>query len=129
MRQLLYRRFALWLAALSAIVACGGLTDPGGETGPFAVAVGERELRLMNRGDRPVYTFVAEREMLALLNWAACADPERCPGLKRNASATVPFSSGNGLAPGRDAVVFWWHSRLTSAGYEPDSIRRFVVRL
>jgi len=129
MRQRRYLRFSLWLAALPALVACGGPTGPSGQTGPFAVKVEKTELRLVNRGDRTVYMFVAEREVLALINWAACADPERCPGLGRDASETIRFSSENRLAPGREAVVFWWYSKRTPTGYEPDSLRSFVVRL
>lgn len=124
-----YLCFALMLFALPTLVACGGSTGPAGPTGPFAVEVGQAELRLVNRGDRAVNAFVVESDMLARINWAACADPLRCPGLARGASQTIRFSSGNGLAPGRDAVVVWWYSKLTLSGYEPDSLRSFVVRL
>lgn len=99
------------------------------EVGPLAVEIGADALRLTNRGDRMVFTFVADREALALLNWAACADPVECPGLAPGESRTIPYGTSTGPAPGREAVVTWWYSRRTADGYEPDSLRAFVLQL
>lgn len=132
MRQHPRLRPAIQLAAASLLAACGssaGPTGATGPTGPLAVSVTATELRLLNRGDRPVYTFVAERGTLALINWAACADPALCPGLAPGASESIRLSRDNRLAPGEEAVVTWWYSVRTARGYEPDSLRSFVVRL
>lgn len=132
-RRRLHDHHSAVRAMLLAVVlaACGRPTGPDGATGPLEVRVGATELQLVNRGSRPVHTFVAEREALALLNWAPCADPVRCPGMAPGAEMAIPFTPDGrlGLAPGREAVVTWWYARRTPVGYEPDSLRWFVVRL
>ena len=125
-----FRRAVPLAAAALMFAACNArMTGPAGPTGPLAVKVSRTQLSLVNRGDRPVYTFVIERETRMLADWAACADPAHCPSLAPGATQVIPFTEGNRLAPGREALVNWWYSVSTPDGYRPDSIRTFVVRL
>ena len=124
---------ALFLPPL-IVGACGGnggfATGPRGEQdGPLIALVGRGELWLLNRGDRPVFTFVYDEESLVLVDWVACADAVRCPPLQPGAQRAVKFGGEGGLRAGHPAVVNWWYAVPGPSGPEPGPIRSFVVQL
>jgi hypothetical protein len=121
------RRLPALLVALSLVAAC---TDPTGtDAAPLAITTTDTEIRVANRGTRPVHVFVVDRERLALILWAPCVDPVPCPALAPGAVDTTRFDGTNGLARGREAVVTWWYARSTPRGLEPDDLHEIVVRL
>ena len=117
-------RAAAWIL----LAACGSASGPADRAGPLVAEVRADALRLTNRGDRTIYTFVVDQESLPLIYWAPCADPVRCAGIAPGASRDLAYGT---TAPerGRVAVVNWWYSRLTEAGYEPDSLTTFTLHL
>lgn len=128
-RPPLLRSLAAPLVALLA-GGCGWLTGPDAPADPLAIAVAEGELRVANRGTRPVHTFAIDRERYALILWAPCVDPVHCPALAPGAVDTTRFdATRNGLARGREALVVWWYARQTPTGPVPDSVHTVVVPL
>ncbi|GLC28554.1 hypothetical protein [Roseisolibacter agri] len=127
------RPFLRLLAVLLAPLvtgACGWLTGPDAPVDPLAITVAEGELRVANRGARPVHTFAIDRERYALILWAPCVDPVRCPALAPGAVDTTRFdATRNGLARGREALVVWWYARPSPTGPVPDSVHTVVVPL
>jgi hypothetical protein len=116
------------LAPLALLGACGDPT--GAEAAPLAVTVTPTEIRVENRGSRPVYLFALDRERLSLTLWAPCVDVPGCPPpLAPGAVDTTRFDATNGMRPGREAAVAWWYARRSPRGFEPDSVRELIVPL
>ena len=109
--------------------ACGWLTGPDAPADPLAITVAEGELRIANRGTRPVHTFAIDRERYGLILWAPCVDPVHCPALAPGAVDTTRFDRVNGLARGREALVVWWYARPSPTGPVPDSVHTISVPL
>ena len=111
------------------VTGCSSPTDPA--TDILSAHAENRTLRLANTSDDPVYFFAADKDALALLNWAICVDPAKCRAVQPHSTKTVPYSeiaayqqeSGN-------AVVYHW--RIISKGsgqYDYDKLRALEVKL
>jgi hypothetical protein len=119
------------LVAPAALAACGRPTDPGAGS-ELRVVAARPELRLTNRADRPVYTFVVGRQASASINWAPCVAPE-CGRIAPGGTRAVPYPPPalvTGYAAETEALVFWWHAVPGPGGrLQPDSPRGLIVRL
>ncbi len=113
-----------------ALVATAACSDPLSVTdGVLRVNPQPPGLNIMNASAQPVHLFIADRNTLALLDWAPCAGPS-CPSLPGGASVLRPCSEIVGCtADSREAVVYWWRSVPDGAGaFRPDSIRQLIAR-
>lgn len=89
-------------------------------------------LVLENRSSAPVYTFMAERGILARLDWVPCDDPATCDGIASGASRRVAFRDITGYTDvAREVVIYHWHlvPAATATGHAPDSIRSLIFRI
>lgn len=119
---------ALFLPPL-LVGACRSATEPAPErSGPLFAVVGRDELWLLNRGDRPVYTFVIDAERLALVNWAPCVAAPDCRPIQPGAQQSFPFEREY-LRAGHQATVHWWYAVPGPEGPRPGTIHSFVVQL
>ncbi len=103
-----------------ALVAFGCHTEP---TAPGVLAVTHAPnaaFRLHNTGSGPVYYFVVERGLAAVINWARC-EGSGCPSVPARDSVDLPYAQISGYsATATEASVFWWRSLA-------DSVRGFNV--
>ena len=112
-----------------ALIGCGSPTAPDSEI--LRAQAIPPALSLQNLVQAPVYTFIADRDILALLNWAPCTNPEQCSGLGPGERRSIPFTEILGYVPHTTAVVVY-HWRLLpkgGGGFEVDSVRALVVEL
>jgi hypothetical protein len=122
MRQLLA------VLAFVTVGACSDTTSPRSDL--LRINVLPDALELVNTSQQPVYVFAAERNSLALLDWAPCQDPTTCEGIAVGGSLVLPFDEITGYGPGaEEAVVYHWHLIPDGAAFKPDSIRSTVVEL
>jgi hypothetical protein len=77
----------------------------------------------------PIFYFTAERDILALLNWAPCADAQKCAKISPRETVLIPYSELFGWRTNATAAVFyWWYLVPTIEGeLVPDEIRANVV--
>lgn len=112
-----------------ALSACSGATGPTKIEGVTARSE-SGHIRITNGTNRPIFTFVVGREISALINWAACADPERCPTLAPRASRSEPNPPPHGGRAETEALVYWWYGvRDETGAWRPDRIRGGIVPL
>jgi hypothetical protein len=113
---------------LVCIVACA---DPTAIIrGRIAVRAVSPDLQITNQSGVPVYSFIVERAAAAHTDWAPCNQPTLCAGIAAGATANVPYSQIVGYTSGaREAIVYWWHLRASSVGFQPDTIRAVVIAL
>lgn len=124
-------RIVLPLLLLASLAGCGNPTASLQLDGPLTVRAGARTLHLRNQTARPVYVFVVERESAAVIDWAACSNPDTCDGLAPGGERSVGYERIAGYESGdQEAILYWWHlePRL-GGGFTPDSIRAEVIRL
>ena len=118
-----YRRSAA-LLLLALLPGCSWPTDRSTPEG-FEARSAPPHLVLANRGDRPVYYQVFEKEVLPLVYWVQCTRPE-CPNVAPGQEVRIPFSAISGFEKDGDvAAVYWWH--LVSepdGGHAPDAVAR-----
>lgn len=128
------RPFARRLLALALVAAtsCTGGADFMGLAnrhidvgGVEALALADQVV-LTNKTSSPVFYFLVGREASALVDWIACADPDRCPTIQPGSSISVQRSQINGGSE-PEILVFWWHGVNTPAGPRPDSVRRAIL--
>lgn len=117
------------LALLLLLVAC---VSPTGlvSDGTLEVLPRRADVQLRNLSDRAAYSFIAERETLALIDWRPCVTAD-CPSVAPHERLAVPHDRIVGYAPGaHEAVVFWWRAVPTGPGtFAADSIRSLIIRL
>lgn len=99
-------------------------------TGTVAAVASQGRILITNGTKQPVFTMAVGRQSLALINWAPCVDPVRCPPIEPGGTREVPYPGG-GIGPEeREAVVYWWHARQDPGdGVSPDAIRTIIVDL
>ena len=89
-------------------------------------------LELTNRSDAPVYHFVADRDILPLLDWVPCSNPATCDGIAPSSTRRIGFDDVIGYQAGSEALVVY-HWQLVAApddgGFVPDSIRSLTLLL
>lgn len=122
MRRIL--AFAMLIAA-----ACADGTAPKSDL--LQIHVLPDALHIVNTSPQSVYVFVAERNTLALLDWAPCSDPTTCEGIAVGGSQLLPFAEITGYTvDATEVVVHHWHLVSNGAGgFRPDSIRATIVAL
>jgi hypothetical protein len=88
-------------------------------------------LQLENHSDRRTFYFIYEREAAAVINWAQCVDPSRCPSLMPAGQTAVPYSAIGGYEPGRSEAIVWsWEAVPGPANQPvPGPVQAVVVRL
>ena len=96
-------------AAVLLFASCSDATEPLPADSVLATSeVGS--IALTNQSSARVFYFVYEREAAALINWAPCVDPLRCPSLGPGDRVVIPNTAIGGYAPGKgEAIVWWWH--------------------
>ena len=119
----------LVLYAAAAIAGCSSSTDPASDV--LSVHAENQTLTLMNSSDDPVYYFVADKDALALVDWAVCLDPSRCSGVPAKSSRTLAYSEIAAYQPGSaNAIVYHWRiTQKPTGGNGYDSLRRIDVAL
>ena len=122
-------RFIALLLLLAGISGCEN--SPFMVDGPLTIVVRDRALEVVNRTDEPVYLAVIERESSVLIDWFPCGDPQRCNGLPPGEKRIIPYEEITGYERGeREATLYWWHLEARSGGgFQPDSLRKEIIRL
>ena len=116
-------------AMMFLLAACAGSTAPSDFGGLTAIARYGR-VHLENHTASPVFTFVVGSEMAARINWAPCADAQRCPPIEPGHDHDVPYPESFDGVVEHEAIVYWWHAiRGADGALRPDSIRAGRVRL
>ena len=120
-------RFLAVVATL-VLASCSDSTAPRSDI--LRINILPDALELMNTSQKPVYAFIAERNSLALLDWAPCMDPS-CESVAVGGSMVVPYEDITGYTTGAaEAVVYHWHLVPDGAdGFRPDSIRATIIAL
>jgi len=122
--------FGLLLAtSLSGLAGCGDLLGPAGEV-PLALRVQADALEIHNRTERAVYYFAVDSEMVALINWVPCSDPDACARVTARSRSTIPASAVLRWGSSPQVTVYWWHLVPDGeGGFRPDRIRMRTVSL
>jgi hypothetical protein len=114
------------VASLLVVAACTRPSDPVGDM-PLHATTRPGVVVLTNPALGVKFYFLYEREGAALINWAPCVDPVRCPSLGSGEQVVIPNTAIGGYAPGKtEAIVYWWYGP-TPPG--PDDIHAIVVVL
>jgi hypothetical protein len=122
------RRF-LVMAAMLGVLSCADPVSPSSDI--LRINVLPDALELVNLSSAPVYFFAAERNTLALIDWAPCVEPA-CTNVGPGVKFVLPYEDMVGYSQGaEEAVVYHWHliPGSTPTGFRPDSIRATVVQL
>lgn len=121
-----------WCLGLAAsVLACGDSMGPAVSSDLVTARAVDGYLEVENRSDATVYTFVADRDLLPVLDWIPCVDPATCDGIEPGTVRRTAL--GQVLANDRrNAEIVVYHWRLVPAtgggtGYQPDSIRQLIV--
>lgn len=69
----------------------------------------KKGILIENKTSQTIYWTAFEREILALINWAACDDPARCEGVLPGKSQTILFEKIPSYSAGKEVVVYWWN--------------------
>lgn len=112
------RCLALSVLLATGLGSCGDPTS-GSSTG-VVVAVEGQAFRISNKTSQPLAYAVFDAEILALINWARCADPTpECLRLPARGSVLVPFEAISGYDGNGGVVVYVWKVvRKSSLTYE-----------
>lgn len=105
----LRRRHCVLLVLLMASNGCATATGPG-DGATVAVVDGEQAIAITNRTNRPIFTFVVDRQVAALINWAPCVSGPSCPPLQPGDTRLTPFPAATAGGAQREALVYWWHA-------------------
>ena len=120
------------VSVMLAAFALGACSDPTSvESDIISAQAASGRLNITNNSDDPVYYFAADREALALIDWAPCQDPARCNAIPPHSTRTIAFQSIAGYQTGSgSALVYHWKLlERAPAGYQIDSIRYVIVSL
>jgi hypothetical protein len=115
--------------ALVSFAACESSTFR--REGALAIETGSNQVRLHNRTDAPVYTFVIEREAAARTDWGTCSNPNTCDGIDPGEHRTIGYDDIAGYGAGaKEAIVYWWHLIPNpGGGYSPDELHSEIIQL
>ena len=116
--------------AFAIAFALSACSDPFGvETDILSAKVVSERLLLTNSTNDPVYYFAADRDILAVLNWAICVQPGQCNAVPRESTRSIALNDVIGGGASGEIVVYHW--RLTPGqsptGYVADSLRSLIV--
>ena len=117
------------LLLLGALCGCSSPTAPGSDV--LSVEVVPPALSLKNLVNVPVYTFIADPNYLALVDWTPCTDPAQCPSIAPGEKRSIPYTAITGYTPTTlEAIVYHWLLVPKSGGgFQPDGIRAIRVTL
>ena len=121
-------------SVLVAVFVLAGCDNPGApSTDLLTVSAANGSLEIRNTFTEKVYYFVADKEKLALLDFAVCNDPTKSfctfvePGATRRISYSEFLAEGSS---GSEAIVYHWLLiRAPGGSYSYDSIRQLEVDL
>jgi hypothetical protein len=116
-------------ALLLGAAALGACSDPTtfGSRG-VEVRADAEGVEILNQRNRTIYYFAADRNTLALINWAACDQPAQCPGVAASERKRIPPSEIHGWGTSNEVIVYWWHLLpRTEGGFRVDSIRHIIA--
>ena len=116
--------------AVLAFAGCSNPTDPASDL--MTAKATNQTLELTNTSSDKVYYFVADRDKLALLDWAVCLDPANaeCKFVAPGATKQINYSEFMGTeSTGTKAIVYHWRLIPKGTGYEYDSLRSLEVDL
>ena len=121
------RNLSVLLAVLA--IGCSNATDPESEL--LSAHAENQRITLVNTSDDPVYFFVADKDALALLDWAVCVDPARCTPIQPHSTKIVQYSEIAAYQQGSgNAVVYHWRIITKAPGqYDYDEVRHLEVKL
>lgn len=108
MRRLLLASFLLLLPA----VACDDPTAPDG----VGIRVANERIDVVNTGDEPVYTFVVDENLLALVDWLPCVT-EQCGRILPGETRRLTYEE-LGAAPGHTVRLYYWRA-VYDGGFAP----------
>ena len=111
-------------------LAVAGCSDPlGVESDILSASVSRGELVLRNDTQAPVYYLAADRDVLALLDWAVCIQPSQCNGVLPRSTKSIALDDIIGGGDSGEIVVYHWRliSGQSASGYIADSIRTLTV--
>lgn len=121
------------LIVLGLAAATAACSDPVRvRTDVARITVEGRAIVVANIAPATLYTFVVDRNALALIDWVPCNDPARCTGVAPGAAQRIAFEDVAAYQPGSaEAVVYHWllvHGNSPS-GFVMDSLRATIVPL
>ena len=89
-----------------------------------------RTIVVVNRTSTPIFAQVWGGNLLAVIDYVLCVDPDRCESIAPGASRTYKYPEPFQGVPEKEAVVSWWHlSRGSDGKYGPVDWGRKVVPL
>ena len=122
------RTLFVFCAAL-AVSACSVSTAPSSDL--ITATPEEEALEIRNTSSEPVYYFVADRGVLALVDFSMCNEPDKCESVAPGAAKKVPYAGMLGYSGStEELIVYHWRLLPTGAGrYQQDSLRQMIVPL
>jgi hypothetical protein len=117
------------LCTAIVITACSVTTAPSSDL--ITATPESSALDLRNNSSDPVYYFVADRGVLALVDFSVCNEPSKCESIAPGAARKVPYDGMLGYSGTTEELVVY-HWRLVpkaAGGYQQDSLRQMVVRV
>ena len=119
----------LALCTATLLTACSVTTAPSSDL--ITATPESAALDIRNNSSDPVYYYVADRGVLALVDFSMCNEPSKCESVAPGAARKVPYEGMLGYsATTEELVVYHW--RLvpkSSGGYQQDSLRQMIVRV
>jgi hypothetical protein len=108
------------LAVMLLLAGC----DTLGPGGAMRATVQPDGIELVNGTRRPVYYFVVNTELLAMINWTQCVDA-RCDSVPAGARRLVPLTAPlrDGGETGRVTVNWWYEVRGRDGAPAPGRLR------
>jgi hypothetical protein len=119
----------VWSLSCLVLLACGSSTEPSVSSSSqlLQVTADGSSLELVNYSERPAFFFIYEAEIATVINWAPCADPDRCEFVPGRSRIRVPYAAIGAYQPGKQEAIVWWWQSL--GGSVPGNIHAMVVGL
>jgi hypothetical protein len=134
-REILYPQETVMVKSLFVlctaflVAACSVTTAPSSDL--ITATPESSALDLRNNSPDPVFYFVADRGVLALVDFSMCNEPSKCDSIAPGSARKVPYERMLGYSrTTQELVVYHW--RLvpkSTGGYEQDSLRQMIVRV
>lgn len=116
------------LLAAAFLVGCLEVNAPSGRI--LSARLLSDGIELLNHSDDELYTFAADPDTLAVIDFSPCASPETCAGIPPGEAQKIPFDGITGYSEqSRDIVVLHWFLVPDGDGFKPDTIRGMLLRL
>jgi hypothetical protein len=85
-------------------------------------------IRITNRTNAPVYTFIVGRNASAAVDWFPCVS-EECPSIPPLKTVSKHYSDAIIDENETEALVYWWHAEVVGGERRAGVIRSGVVRV